>query len=128
MYQSHVGDMGPVSLVAIVNRCLTLPPLLHWLAREKKYMQTRGSVSRCDVNCVGSPFSQEQWPCLTLLTTLRRVAICGPCEIHMVLDHTRTEREKHVACWSGFPLQGVHQFESLRLSDMSNHLFVVVIM
>jgi hypothetical protein len=25
-----------------------------------------------------------------------------------------------------FPLQGVHQFESSRLSDMSNHLFVVV--
>jgi hypothetical protein len=27
----------------------------------------------------------------------------------------------------GFPLQGVHRFESLRLSDMSNCLFVAVI-
>jgi hypothetical protein len=26
----------------------------------------------------------------------------------------------------GFPLQGVHQFKSLRLSDMSNCLFVAV--
>jgi hypothetical protein len=37
----------------------------------------------------------------------------------MVRDHTRTEREKCVACWPGFPLRGVHQFESPRLSDMS---------
>jgi hypothetical protein len=28
----------------------------------------------------------------------------------------------------GFPLQGVHRFESPRLSDMSNRLFVAVIM
>jgi hypothetical protein len=45
----------------------------------------------------------------------------------MVVDHTWTERGKRVACWSGFPLQGVHQFESPQLSDMSNRLFVVVI-
>jgi hypothetical protein len=37
----------------------------------------------------------------------------------MVEDHTQSEREKRVACWLGFPLQGVHQFESPRLSDMS---------
>jgi hypothetical protein len=34
--------------------------------------------------------------------------------------------EAYVSCWSGFPPQGVHRFESLRLSDMSNHLFVAV--
>jgi hypothetical protein len=45
----------------------------------------------------------------------------------MVLDHTQTKREKRVTCWSDFPLQGVHQFESPRLSNMSNRLFVVVI-
>jgi hypothetical protein len=37
----------------------------------------------------------------------------------MVYDHTRTESEMRVACESGFPLQGVHRFESSRLSDMS---------
>jgi hypothetical protein len=37
------------------------------------------------------------------------------------------EWEAYVACWSGFPLQGVHRFESLQLSDMSNRLFVAVI-
>jgi hypothetical protein len=57
----------------------------------------------------------------------RRVAICGPHEICMVVDHTRTKRGKRVTCWSGFPLQGVHRFESSRLSDVSNRLFVAVI-
>jgi hypothetical protein len=37
----------------------------------------------------------------------------------MVWDHTRTERGMHVACWSGFPLQDVHRFESPQLLDMS---------
>jgi hypothetical protein len=31
----------------------------------------------------------------------------------------QTEREKCVACWSGFPLLGVHLFESPRLLNMS---------
>jgi hypothetical protein len=35
----------------------------------------------------------------------------------------RLEREAYVACCSVFPLQGVHRFESPRLSDMSNRLF-----
>jgi hypothetical protein len=74
------------------------------------------------VDCVGSPFSREQWPCSTLLMTMRKVAICGPCEIRMVEGHTWTERGKRVACWLGFPMQGVHRFELPRLSDMSNHL------
>jgi hypothetical protein len=46
----------------------------------------------------------------------------------MVWDHTQM---KHLGCmarWSGFPMQGVHQFKSLRLSDMSKRLFVAVIM
>jgi hypothetical protein len=37
------------------------------------------------------------------------------------------EREAYVVCWSGFTLQGIHRFESPRLSDMSNRLFVAVI-
>jgi hypothetical protein len=62
-----------------------------------------------------------------MLMNVRKVAIRGPREIRMVLDHTQIKRGKRVACWSGFPLQGVHRFESPRLSDMSNHLFVAVI-
>jgi hypothetical protein len=51
--------------------------------------------------------------------TSEKVAIHGSCEIRMVEGHKWTKHGKHVACWSGFPLQGVHRFESLRLSDMS---------
>jgi hypothetical protein len=36
----------------------------------------------------------------------------------------RTERGKRVACRSGFPLRVVHRFESPRLLDMNNRLFV----
>jgi hypothetical protein len=57
-----------------------------------------------------------------------KVTIRGLCEIHMVLDHMRTERGKRVVCWLGFPLQSVHRFESPRLLEMSNRLFVAVIM
>jgi hypothetical protein len=32
----------------------------------------------------------------------------------------------YMTCVSGFPLQGVHRFESSRLSDMGNRLFVAV--
>jgi hypothetical protein len=35
-------------------------------------------------------------------------------------------REAYVSCISGFSLQCVHRFESSRLSDMSNCLFVTV--
>jgi hypothetical protein len=37
------------------------------------------------------------------------------------------EWEAYVGCWYGFPMQGVHRFESPRLSDMNNHLFVAAI-
>jgi hypothetical protein len=52
--------------------------------------------------------------------TLQKVAICVPREIHMVEGRMRTEREKCVACWSDFSLQGVHRFKSSQLSDLSN--------
>jgi hypothetical protein len=37
------------------------------------------------------------------------------------------EWEAYVACYSDFLLQGVHRFESTRLSDVSNCLFVAAI-
>jgi hypothetical protein len=44
-----------------------------------------------------------------------------------VREHTQIKHGGRMVCCSGFPLQGVHRFESLRLSDMSNRLFVTVI-
>jgi hypothetical protein len=53
--------MGPVNLV--VGHCqeLGLRPLLYWLVQERSWVRTRGSVSQRAVDCVGGPFSQEQW-------------------------------------------------------------------
>jgi hypothetical protein len=77
--------------------------------------------------------------CLWLLRLLLRVGVCfnfvGTSERlfytydvrYMVQDHTQIKREGCMVCWSGLPLQGVHRFESLQLSDMSNRLFVAVI-
>jgi hypothetical protein len=79
------------------------------------------------VDCVGSPSSWEQRAGSTLSMTHERL----PCT-----ETTRRKRtsgihglawKAYVSCWPGFPLQGVHRFKSLRLSDMSNRLFVGVI-
>jgi hypothetical protein len=52
--------MGLVSLGVDHRQELSLRLLLHWLARERNWVQTHESVSRRAVDCVGSPFSHEQ--------------------------------------------------------------------
>jgi hypothetical protein len=126
-YRSHAGDMCLISLVVSCQQKLDFSSLLHWLLWKRSWVRTRGSVGQRDGDYVGSPSSQVQWICSNLLTTVWNVAICGPREIHMIVNHTRTEHEKCVACWLSFPLQGVHQFKSSWLSDISNRLFVTVI-
>jgi hypothetical protein len=90
--------MGPISLVVGCQQKLDFSPLLHWLLWERSWVRTHGSISRYAVDYVRSPYSRGQWICSNLLTTVRKVAICGPREIRMVLDHMWTEREKRVAC------------------------------
>jgi hypothetical protein len=104
--------MGPVSLVVGHQQELGLRILLHWWARERNWVRTRGSVSRRGVDYVGSPFSQEQWDPSKSFSVSQKVAVCKPHEIRMVMDHTRTEHGKCAACWSGFPLECVHRFQS----------------
>jgi hypothetical protein len=94
--------MDPVSLVICHQPRVALPPLLQWLARERNWIRTHGSTSRRAVDCIGNLFSRKCL-CPSLLTMMQNVAICGPCKIRMVLEHTWTERGKHVACWSIFP-------------------------
>jgi hypothetical protein len=53
--------MGPISIVVGHRQELGLCLLVHWLAQERNWVQTHGSVSQCAVDCVKSPFSQEQW-------------------------------------------------------------------
>jgi hypothetical protein len=118
-YRSHDDVMGPISLVAGCQQKLVFSSLPHWLLWERSWVRTHGSNDRRAVDYVGSPSSQGQWICINLLTTLWQAAIHWPHEISMVNDHTWTEHEKCVACWSDFPMQDVHWFESLRLSDVS---------
>jgi hypothetical protein len=79
-----------------------------------------------DVDCVRSPSSREQWACSTLSMTRERLPRTGIARRKRTPSVRGLAWEAYVACWSGFPLQGVHQFESPRLSDMSNRLFVAV--
>jgi hypothetical protein len=95
--------VGQVSLVVGHRHELGLPPLLHWLTQKRNWVRTRGLVSRRVVDYVGSHFSQEQWDPFKSVGVSQKVAIGGPREIHMVLDLMRTDREKRVVCWSGFP-------------------------
>jgi hypothetical protein len=53
--------MGTASLVARHRQKLGLSLLLHWLAWERNWVRTHESVSRCAMDCVGSPFSRGQW-------------------------------------------------------------------
>jgi hypothetical protein len=76
---------------------------------------------------VGRTFSREQCIRPTLLMTRERLPHMGTAR----RKHTPGVRglawEAYVSCWSSFPLHGVHWFESSRLSDMSNRLFVAAI-
>jgi hypothetical protein len=103
-----------------------LSPLLYWLAREKNWVRTHGSVSRRVVDCVGRPFSREQWLCPTLSAARERLSHTGTTRRKRTPGIRGLGWEAYVSYWSGFPLQGVHRFESSGLSDMSNRLFVAV--
>jgi hypothetical protein len=77
-YRSHAGDMGPINLVVGHRQELGLRPLLHWLARERSWVRTCGSVSRRAVDCVGSPFSREQWDLSICRRLVKSCHVRGP--------------------------------------------------
>jgi hypothetical protein len=122
-YRSHAGDMGPVGLVAYHRQMFGFAPVASRLAWERNWVRIHRSINRCDVDCVGSPFSREQWHCSTLSMTCERLSRMGTTpRKHTPCVHGLAW-EAYVSCWSGFPLQGVHRFETPWLSDMSNCLF-----
>jgi hypothetical protein len=63
----------------------------------------------------------------TLPVTHERLSRTGTARRKRTPDVRGLAWAAYVSCWSGFPLQGVHRFELLRLSDMSNRLFVAAI-
>jgi hypothetical protein len=76
---------------------------------------------------VGSTFSQDQCIRPTLLMTRERLPCTGIDRRKRMLGVRGLVWEAYVSCWLGFSLHGVHRFESPRLSDMSNRLFVAAI-
>jgi hypothetical protein len=65
--------------------------------------------------------------CFDFVGASERLSHTGTARRKRTSDVRGLEWEAFVTCWSGFPLQVVHRFESPRLSDMSNRLFVAVI-
>jgi hypothetical protein len=76
-YRSRVGDMGPVNLVVGHRQELGLRPMLHWLVQERSWVRTSGSINRRAVDCVGRPFSREQWDLSKSIGVSRKVATYG---------------------------------------------------
>jgi hypothetical protein len=103
MYRSHAGDMGPVNLVAYYRQKLGLKLLLHWLAWKRNWVRIHGLIDQRAEDCVGIPFSREQWDPSKSVGDSWKVAMHWPREICMVWDHTRTKRGMRVAYWLGFP-------------------------
>jgi hypothetical protein len=64
--------------------------------------------------------------CFDFVGASERLSRTGTTRRKRMPDMCGLEWEAYVTCWSGFPLQGVHRFESPRLSNMSNRLFVTV--
>jgi hypothetical protein len=109
----------PSKSSSLLSTDVWLSPLLHWLAQERNWVWTHGSVSRCVVDCVRNPFSREQWLCPTLSTTRERLPCTGTACRKRTSDVRGLTWEVYVSYWSGFPLQGVHRIESPWHSDMS---------
>jgi hypothetical protein len=62
--------------------------------------------------------------CFDFVGASERLSHMGTAHRNRMSGVRGLEWEAYVTCWSGFPLQGVHRFESPRLSDMSNRLFM----
>jgi hypothetical protein len=112
-YRSHAVDMIPVTLVACREQKVALSPRLQWLSWERNWVRTCGSVNRRAVDrVVVDDFAKGCYA----LTTLDMYGL-GPY----------ADRAWDVCgMLVGFSLQGIHRFESPRLSDMSNRLFMTI--
>jgi hypothetical protein len=99
MYQSYVGVYG-------LSKPCSWSPTGAWLTPTASLGgsgEKLGTDPHVDQpTCCG--LCREQWDPSKSVDVSQKVAICGPREIRMILDHMRTERGKRG--------KGVHQFES----------------
>jgi hypothetical protein len=86
--------MGPLSLVARHRQKLDLSLLFHWLAWERNWVQTRGSVGRCVGDYVGSPFLVSSWIHPNLSMTRERLL----CVDHVRYVWSETIRRLSMGC------------------------------
>jgi hypothetical protein len=124
-YQSHAGDMGPVSLVACYRHMFGFHYYFNGCVERETGWRTCGSLSWAGF-VSGALFLGSSWVCPTLLMACERLPRMGTVRRKHMSDVCGLAWEVYVSCWWGFPLQGVQWFESPWLSDMSNRLFVVV--
>jgi hypothetical protein len=75
----------------------------------------------------GALFLRSSRVRLTLLVACERLPRTGNAHRKHTMGVHGLAWEAYMSCWSGFPLQGVHRFESPRLSGVSNRLFVAAI-
>jgi hypothetical protein len=88
MYRSHAGVYGPSKLSSWSPTGAWLTPTALLVGLGEKLGIDPRSVSRRDVDCVGNPFSREQWDPSKSVGVSQKVVICGVREIRIVLDHT----------------------------------------
>jgi hypothetical protein len=124
-YRSHVGDMGIVSQVVGCQQELTFPHYSLAVVGEKLGTDPRIGRPSCCGLCREPFFSGA--------VDLFKFVDDGTKGCYMWTTWDTYGRGAY-AGWEwkacgvlvGFPLQGVHRFESPRLSDVSNRLFVAV--
>jgi hypothetical protein len=127
MYRSHAGVYGP-------SKPSSLPSIDTWLKPTALLAGLREKLRRVPWTTQpgwevesGTLFLGSSSIRPTLLTTYKRLSRTETTHRKRTPDVCGLAWKAYVLCWSGFPLQGVHRFESLWLSDMGNRLFVAAI-
>jgi hypothetical protein len=90
---------GPGKPSSLLSTNVWLSPLLHWLARERNWVRTHGSVSWRVVDFIRSSF----------LGSSDYVQLCqwlmGDCHVRgPPVGSVRQAYEAYVSCWSGFSM------------------------
>ena len=116
------GPSKPSSFVTTwPNHSPYMPRLAH--GTENEVAQIDGRAGR---SCGTKTSSADVWIWFYLVGTYQRLPCTGTACRETYAWRTWTARESVHGVLIRFPLQGVHRFESPRLSDMSNRLFVAV--
>jgi hypothetical protein len=126
-YQSHAGVYGSSKSSSLLSTDAWLKPTssLAGLGKKLRWVP-RTTQPGWEVES-GALFLRSSTIRPTLLMTYKRLPRMETAHRKRTSGVHRLAWEAYMSCWSGFPLQGVHRFESPWLSDMSNRLFVAAI-